>query len=989
MKFALFARDKTCELRVRPCRLTTRVAAILALAGGLGAFAVGTHNAHAQTVSLPGKFQVSAVGAVTYAIPVTMPPSTAGIAPTLTLQYSSFGGDGLLGLGWNLGGLPSIARCPRSVAQDGALGTVSYDANDRFCIDGQRLVAISGTYGADGTQYRTEIETFSRIISHGTAGSGPSWFEVRTRSGRIMEFGHTTDSLVLAQGKASARAWALNRVSDTNANYTNANYYTVAYSNDATNGQYYPNRIDFTGNTSAGLSPFNSVQFVYATRPDIVSLYKAGSLIRNTQRLTNVKTFTGSTLVTNYQLTYQATGASRSQIVAVTLCVRDGSCMPATRFAWTARGRVSSITSGLGLSTAITYSPLTDNSIYTLDKTSAYPKRDFAAPWFVVSRVDAANGLGGSYSSTYSYAGARVDLTGRGFLGFRQTLVTDLQTHIASTTNYRQDFPYLGLVASTTKSVAPSTPPGGAAAQGMQVSQSTNSYQFSNASGTATVSTPSASSAPYQVSISQNVSSGADLDGSSLPTTTTNYQYDAYGNATQVASSTSDGVESTTVNSYSNDTTNWFLGRLTKAAVTKTALGSGQFCALPWGASIANGQSVTAYSAANPPPGQACSAIAQTRTCTAGTLSGNAMQQSCAALCALPWGGTISVGQTVTAYSAAGVPAPQVCSSAAQTRTCGADGILTGSFTNQSCSVRLPQTLYLTSGSTWAVPNNWNNAANKIEVIGGGGSGWVNGGAGGGGGGYSSITNLTLTPGSTISYNVGLGGNGSAGGDTWFNGGSLSGASVSAQGGAIETNLAGGPGGQASSGIGTTKYSGGYGGVGRYAGGGGGGAAGPHGNGGNGGNSGGITLYQANENGGGGAGADGGSIGGDASSGATGAGGNGLQGTGGSGNCASGAGGAGGSGGYGGDPSSGYHSGWYGCGGSGSMDSAFDAGHGSGGGGGGGGANNFVYGSTDSTGWPGGAGAGFGGGGGGGGAIGASGGPGGNGVIVITYTPAF
>ena len=76
-------------------------------------------------------------------------------------------------------------------------------------MDGERLVAISGSYGADGTEYRTEIDSYNKIISHGTAGTGPAWFEVHTKSGQVMEFGHTTDSLVLAQGKTTARSWGV------------------------------------------------------------------------------------------------------------------------------------------------------------------------------------------------------------------------------------------------------------------------------------------------------------------------------------------------------------------------------------------------------------------------------------------------------------------------------------------------------------------------------------------------------------------------------------------------------------------------------------------------------------------------------------------------------------------------------------------------------------------------------------------------------------
>jgi hypothetical protein len=40
-------------------------------------------------------------------------------------------------------------------------GGVNYDDNDRYCLDGQRLIAISGQNGKSGSEYRTEIETFS------------------------------------------------------------------------------------------------------------------------------------------------------------------------------------------------------------------------------------------------------------------------------------------------------------------------------------------------------------------------------------------------------------------------------------------------------------------------------------------------------------------------------------------------------------------------------------------------------------------------------------------------------------------------------------------------------------------------------------------------------------------------------------------------------------------------------------------------------------
>ena len=69
--------------------------------------------------------------------------------------------------------------------------------------------------------------------------------------------------------------------------------------------------------------------------------------------------------------------------------------------------------------------------------------------------------------------------------------------------------------------------------------------------------------------------------------------------------------------------------------------------------------------------------------------------------------------------------------------------------------------IYLTSGSSWTVPGDWNNSDNSIEVIGGGagGGGGINAsvaGGGGGGGAYSKVVNLTLS--GSVAYVIGAGG---------------------------------------------------------------------------------------------------------------------------------------------------------------------------------------------------------------------------------------
>jgi hypothetical protein len=303
--------------------------------------------ASAQQMTLPGSFAVNSNGAATYDIAIAVPPGIAGMVPSLKLSYSSQNGNGILGVGWTLSGLPSVSRCAQTAAQDGVRGSVTFTATDRFCMDGQRLIAVNGgSYGANTTEYRTEIDSYSRIVSYGTTGTGPTWFQVYTKSGQIMEFGNTNDSLIPA-GNGSARNWALNKVSD-----TTGNYFTVTYTNNnitaaaatVTNGattiqtgEAYPSRIDYTGAASNGRGPYNSVQFFYETRPDIISVYQAGIVAQTTVRLTDIKTFAQAVtgFVSDYSFTYQLSPATQaSEITSIKVCAGDGSCLPATAVNW-------------------------------------------------------------------------------------------------------------------------------------------------------------------------------------------------------------------------------------------------------------------------------------------------------------------------------------------------------------------------------------------------------------------------------------------------------------------------------------------------------------------------------------------------------------------------------------------------------------------------------------------------------------------------------
>lgn len=290
----------------------------------------------------PGQFGVGHDGGASYSVPLVTPPGTAGMAPVLTLGFNSQGGNGIFGLGWSLDGLSQISRCPKTRGDDGVRVGVKYELTDQFCIDGQRMVAINGSYGADGTEYRTKSANFSKIVSYGVAGNGPAYFKVWTKSGQIIEFGNTSDSRIEAQNKSTARIWATNKVLD-----TKGNYFVVSYIEDSPNGEAYISRIDYTGNQNASpaLTPYASVQFVYEDRPDVSGEYVSGSLIMSAHRVKNIKTYLNTTLVKDYRLTYINSGAyivNDSDIAIGSLMTQikecDGSttpiCLNPTVFNW-------------------------------------------------------------------------------------------------------------------------------------------------------------------------------------------------------------------------------------------------------------------------------------------------------------------------------------------------------------------------------------------------------------------------------------------------------------------------------------------------------------------------------------------------------------------------------------------------------------------------------------------------------------------------------
>jgi RHS repeat-associated protein len=283
-----------------------------------------------------GSADVTQNGTGRYTIPLNLPRGTAGMSPELALQYEHTGKNGLLGVGWQIAGLSVITRCPYTYAQDGLTLGVQYSAADPYCLDGNRLRLTSGSQGADGSQYRTELETYSLVIAHGTGANGPQWFEVRRKDGQISEYGNTSDSNI--PGTGGTRVWALNRVRDRAEGLSSGNYIAFSYVNDTAHGSYRPNQISYAGNTSQGIAPPYTVQFNYQPRNsgELLTHNYVGQTITEINRLQSIQVQYGNTVVRSWTFGYDqtATMSHFSRITSIQECGENNDCFPASTFNW-------------------------------------------------------------------------------------------------------------------------------------------------------------------------------------------------------------------------------------------------------------------------------------------------------------------------------------------------------------------------------------------------------------------------------------------------------------------------------------------------------------------------------------------------------------------------------------------------------------------------------------------------------------------------------
>jgi RHS repeat-associated protein len=329
-------------------RLTAPVDTLVPTEVGSDGLAAG------RTVGAPA---VGPDGAANYTVPLWVPAGRAGMQPELALSYKSNGSNGPLGLGWSLSTQSRISRCARTQAQDGAVEGVTFTSADAFCLDGERLVAISGTYGASATEYRTERDGFARIVSLESDASGPGLFRVYLKNGRILTYGKLNGStfsgtrvrvrpvpdtgfITTVDGREHRLQWALARVEDRSGNFISF-HYTLTHDAADASSEHWLSRIDYTeSSVGAGMPATRSVEFLYEDRPDVGVLYVAGFKLKLSRRLKELRMHAPNPSVVGrvraYQFSYATDGLSGlSLLSSLQECDGAGVCLRPLSFGWT------------------------------------------------------------------------------------------------------------------------------------------------------------------------------------------------------------------------------------------------------------------------------------------------------------------------------------------------------------------------------------------------------------------------------------------------------------------------------------------------------------------------------------------------------------------------------------------------------------------------------------------------------------------------------
>ncbi|MFT3919997.1 SpvB/TcaC N-terminal domain-containing protein [Cloacibacterium sp.] len=268
------------------------------------------------------------MGTLTTSFPLKIPAGRSGIQPSLSINYSSDGGNSWLGQGWNLS-TPSISI-------DTRWGTPSYDniyESETYTYNGEQLTFknINGEYTmshrisafktkrdsitiSDITRFYPRVEGgYEKVLRHGTSPNN-YWWEIISKDGTKYIYGYdddnkTNENYTLKDSNGNIGYWALYKIIDADGNYAIYNYEKITYTENkpGQNGkELYLKEIVYTKSTKNTSLKLYKVSFDKSGgRSDIRSDARMGFLRTESQLLNRINIYYDNNFIRAYKLNYK------------------------------------------------------------------------------------------------------------------------------------------------------------------------------------------------------------------------------------------------------------------------------------------------------------------------------------------------------------------------------------------------------------------------------------------------------------------------------------------------------------------------------------------------------------------------------------------------------------------------------------------------------------------------------------------------------------
>ncbi|MGW1718187.1 SpvB/TcaC N-terminal domain-containing protein [Streptomyces sp. NPDC002156] len=272
--------------------------------------------------------------------PLELPGGRQGLAPSLSIGYSSAGSDSWLGAGWDL--------TSPAVSVDTRWGVPRYDADretETYVLGGEQLTPVAHRSEprprSEGDKvFHTRVEGgFARIVRTGDSPRTYGW-EVTDKSGVRYVYGG--EGAVLADDDGRIFSWALREVRDPHGNTVRYSHALVEDAGVAggtvTGRELYVKKIAYTGFGDSD-GPY-TVTFVRdrelgePRRSDVSIDARAGFKRVTADLLRRVEVRFEDRLVRGYELTYQEGAFHKTLLKSVAQLDADGKVFTEHEFSY-------------------------------------------------------------------------------------------------------------------------------------------------------------------------------------------------------------------------------------------------------------------------------------------------------------------------------------------------------------------------------------------------------------------------------------------------------------------------------------------------------------------------------------------------------------------------------------------------------------------------------------------------------------------------------